>query len=163
MPSRDPLTCAPTPQHGTGVPSTGPLPLRRLLHAAALTASATLVIFGGCASGFGPCPLNDTWRFSLTTATWTQLGTQGIVPAARYFPGMAALDACQQAVLFGGHTTGADLNDTWLLDVSAGVWSQLSPLGTVPSARQSHSMVWLAQFGEISLSLIHISEPTRPY
>ena len=139
-----------TTQQWTNVTPTGPLPLRRCLHAGALTASDTLVIFGGCASGFGPCPLNDTWRFNVSTANWTQLATQGATPAARYFPGLAAINTCQQAVLFGGHTTGADLNDAWLLDASAGAWSPLTPQGAAPAARQSHSMAWLAQFGEIS-------------
>lgn len=58
-------------------------PLRRCLHHAVLDAEGNqMLLYGGCASGFGPCPLGDLWSFDLTTQRWTER-SGGLKPPER--------------------------------------------------------------------------------
>jgi hypothetical protein len=117
-------------------------PLPRCLHTAAMPNGHSLVLFGGCASPIGPCPLEDTWVYEATNGSWTEIG-QGNHPAKRTFASMAAVGSSQQLLLFGGEGTTGALNDLWLLDVPAGQWTPLNPTGTPPPASSNHSMVWI--------------------
>lgn len=119
----------------------GPRPLRRCLHGATAVGPDRLVIFGGCASGFGPCPLGDTWVFDTSAGTWTDLTGSG-APAARFFPAMTTMGDGDDALLFGG-IAGSNRNDVWRLDSSSGAWFPLAASGTPPSPRQSASLVWI--------------------
>jgi hypothetical protein len=47
-------------------------PLKRCLHEAVWsTANERMLLFGGCSSGFGPCPQGDFWAFDPRRATWS--------------------------------------------------------------------------------------------
>ena len=90
--------------------------------------------------------------------TWTQLTPTGGPPQARE-SFSAVYDASNtNMIIFGGAFHGAlnychpgvgpCLNDTWVLTNAGGLggrtptWAQLSPAGTLPSARQKHSAVY---------------------
>ncbi|MDQ6666150.1 MAG: kelch motif-containing protein, partial [Acidobacteriota bacterium] len=48
-------------------------PLRRCLHHAAYDPKRDqMFLYGGCSSGFGPCPRDDLWTFDLQSNRWTQ-------------------------------------------------------------------------------------------
>ncbi|MBN2391001.1 MAG: hypothetical protein JXR84_09765, partial [Anaerolineae bacterium] len=105
-------------------------------------ANARMIVFGGYS-------LNDVWALDLNTPgaeTWTQLSPAGTLPAAREAHS-AIYDAPNaRMIVFGGkNISGGDLNDVWALDLStpgAETWTQLSPLGTLPAARFSHSAIY---------------------
>ena len=51
----------------------GTRPLRRCLHHAVHDAANNqMYLYGGCASGAGPCPLGDLWSFDLGSNRWTE-------------------------------------------------------------------------------------------
>lgn len=122
----------------------GEVPLERCLHAAAMTGPDEFVLFGGCSSGFGPCPQDDTWHWDGALASWQQL-LQEAGPSARQFPAMAPLKDRNEVLLFGGQGQGStDLGDTWVFDQIMEQWRQVTPEGEGPTARYSHSMIWVA-------------------
>jgi hypothetical protein len=126
--------------HNVTPDTTRPLP--RCLHAATLTQGDNLVLFGGCASGFGPCPLNDTWIFEESTGSWSEISTPADVEA-RLFPSIISLGESNEVLLFGGETGGNALGDGWLLDIETRQWVELSTNGESPEARAGHTMVWV--------------------
>ena len=115
----------------------GTKPLRRCLHHAVYDAERSqMLLFGGCASGFGPCPLGDLWAFDLNTNTWTERTGQ-VKPAPRTHYGMVFDDARSQLVIFGGQGNGA-LNDTWEFDANRREWREATLQGAPPSGRSRH-------------------------
>lgn len=122
-------------------------PLRRCLHAATLASPSSLILFGGCASGFGPCPLGDTWQFDTVAGSWATIPTPDTL-SPRIFPSLVPLGDTDQILLFGGESDGTDLNDTWLLDTTEGNWTQIEAEGSQPVARQGHSMIWVDRVNE---------------
>ncbi len=84
-----------------------------------------VILFGG--NGVGG---NDTWAFDGQTRTWTELNPVGDRPVSRYGPAYAVLDAPSSPAngtiaMFGGynHDVKSCLNDTWLYDPAADLWS----------------------------------------
>lgn len=120
--------------------STRPLP--RCLHAATLTQENDMVLFGGCASGFGPCPLNDTWFFEQATGSWSEIATPGEVEA-RLFTSLVTLGNRNEVLLFGGESGGNTFGDGWILDMNNRQWSEMMVTGNRPEARAGHNMVWV--------------------
>jgi hypothetical protein len=116
---------------------TRPLP-RCLFEAIWDGESGRFVLFGGCASGFGPCPLGDLWAFDVETRSWTEL-TPGNGPAPRMNPALVLSEEGSRAWLIGGLTDGGLANDVWQLDLSddGAVWESLA-VGAGPSPRSSH-------------------------
>ncbi len=121
--------------------STRPLP--RCLHAATLTQNNDMVLFGGCASGFGPCPLNDTWLFEEATGVWSEIATPGEVEA-RLFPALVTLGNRNEVLLFGGEAGANRYGDSWILDMNSRRWTEIMVTGDRPDARAGHSMIWLS-------------------
>ncbi len=120
----------------------GTRPLRRCLHDAVYDdRNRQMLLFGGCASGFGPCPLDDLWAFDLNTHQWSQKSGSPR-PAARQWYGMAFDSRRGRLVLFGGAGPGGALNDTWEYDPAANVWSQASPRGEAPAGRSRHEAAY---------------------
>jgi hypothetical protein len=117
-------------------------PLPRCLHAATITPNSDMVLFGGCASGFGPCPLNDTWLFEQSTGNWREIPTPADVEP-RLFPALVTLGDSGRVLLFGGEAGTNDFGDSWLLDVDSEQWMELPAIGNTPQARAGHSMVWV--------------------
>lgn len=119
----------------------GTTPLNRCLHGAALRGGGSLVLFGGCSSGFGPCPQGDTWQFDPVIGGWELMSPEA-GPPARQFPQLVTLADRDELLLFGGLGAGdVGLNDTWLLDPLRSEWRKLEPAGTQPPARDGHSLV----------------------
>jgi uncharacterized protein (TIGR03437 family) len=125
----------------------GTRPLRRCLHHAVYDArNQQMLLFGGCASGNGPCPLDDLWAFDLTRNQWTQRSSTPR-PAARQWYAMAFDSRRQRLVLFGGSGGRGSLNDTWEYDPAADAWAQLSPRGETPAARSRHEAAFVSETG----------------
>ncbi|MCX6609999.1 MAG: hypothetical protein NTW74_04005 [Acidobacteria bacterium] len=121
-------------------------PLRRCLHHAVLDPqSRQMYLYGGCASGFGPCPLGDLWAFDLRTNRWTEI-TGGVQPAARQHYGISFDTRRMQLILFGGSGRG-NLSDTWAFNPQSRTWNQLNTSG--PSARNRHQGAYAAERGAI--------------
>jgi uncharacterized protein (TIGR03437 family) len=109
-------------------------PLRRCLHHAVyVPQSDQMLLYGGCSSGFGPCPQGDLWSFDFATNQWKQIVT-AVSPAPRQRYGMAFDDHRNKMVLFGG-LGGPPFNDTWEYDPASAVWTQIATGGDVPAAR----------------------------
>lgn len=117
-------------------------PLPRCLHAATLTPNSDMVLFGGCASGFGPCPLNDTWLFEATTDSWSEIATPDEVEA-RLFPGLVTLGTHNDLLLFGGEAGSNRFGDGWVLDMASREWTEVVFPGKSPVARAGHQLVWI--------------------
>ena len=122
-------------------PSGGPKPLNRCLHDAVYDkANDRMLLFGGCSSGFGPCPQGDLWAFDMKDHVWTQLQPSGEAPDARYNLRLNYDAAGERMLMFGGVTAVAT-DDTWSFGAAAQVWEVLSSRGAAPPARWSHEAV----------------------
>lgn len=107
-------------------------PLRRCLHRAAYDpARDRMLLYGGCASGAGPCPLEDLWSFDLAAHAWTQLADG----PARQFYGVGFDAEMDRMAVFGGNGGGAPFDDVWLFDPQANAWAKPEIAGPGPSAR----------------------------
>jgi hypothetical protein len=115
--------------------------------AAAFVDANQQIVFGGTSGGL---PTNRLVRWSSTAAA--QITTTGTTPAARTRSQAAYLPNCYGTgqpclVAFGGlsaETGGSRLGDTVIADMrvsTTATWSSVSPIGAVPSARHSGSMV----------------------
>ena len=147
-------------------------PLRRCLHHAAYDAQGDqMFLFGGCASGFGPCPLGDLWSFDLNANQWRQIQSAP-QPMARQWYGLAFDANRRRMVVFGG-AGGGLLNDTWEFDPAANAWSQPQIDGPAPAARERHEGTFAADSGRAlffggrtgngtSSELWSLSGPVRP-
>jgi N-acetylneuraminic acid mutarotase len=99
-----------------------------------------LVLFGGCASGFGPCPLGDLWAYDPATRAWTEL-TPAAGPSPRSNPALVQDVEGNRAWLIGGLTDAGHSADLWqlALDNADAAWTELpSGSGSGPSPRSSH-------------------------
>jgi hypothetical protein len=100
-----------------------------------------MVVFGGI--GLGSRYLNDVWTLSLAgTPAWTQLTPTGTAPSQRTYHSAIYDPVRDRMVVFGGGA-GSRYNDVWALSLAGTpAWTQLTPSGTPPSARISHSAVY---------------------
>ncbi len=106
-----------------------------------------VILFGGVSdAGL----YDDTWAYDPAAETWTELLPEGPVPSARSGHAMAYDDLSGQVILFGGYD-GSLVSDTWAYDRVANTWTKLDPLGTVPSARGNHRMVYDSASGQVIL------------
>lgn len=102
-----------------------------------------MIIFGGTnGSALGGFYALDT---STTDGSWSTFDPAGTDPGNR-FTSAGIFDATnRRMIIFGGWTT-ADNNDTWSItlpdDLANSVATQLSPGGTLPSARSEHAMIY---------------------
>ena len=102
-----------------------------------------MIIFGGTYYGPSFNLLNDVWALSLAgPPAWTPLAPLGTAPAARYWHA-AIYDPVRDRMLVFGGNGGSRLNDVWELSLSGTpTWTQLSPGGTPPSARDGASAIY---------------------
>ena len=120
-----------------------------------------LVVFGAFSGG----PVEEVWALSLTgNPTWTQLTPSGTQPVARARPTAIYDPVRDRVVLFGGAGDGY-LNDLWALSLAGNpAWTQLAPLGTLPSARAGHTAIYdpgrdrMVVFGGISWGFLMYSD-----
>jgi uncharacterized protein (TIGR03437 family) len=121
-------------------------PLRRCLHHAVyVPQSDQMLLYGGCSSGFGPCPQGDLWSFDLARNQWTQIAT-AVNPAPRQRYGMVFDNTRKKLVLFGG-LGGPSLNDTWEYDPASAAWSQITPGGDAGAPRYRHEAAFASDLG----------------
>jgi len=119
----------------------GTKPLRRCLHHAVYDAAGgQMLLYGGCASGNGPCPLGDLWSFDLSANRWTER-TGTVRPEGREYYGMVFDDSRARLVLFGG-SGGGLLNDTW--EFGPGEWRRSLIEGPPPEPRSRHQSAFAA-------------------
>lgn len=129
-------------------PSNG-RPLRRCLHHAVPDdRNNQMLLYGGCASGAGPCPLGDLWAFNYATNRWTEI-TGGAKPGERQWFGLSFDEGRGRAMLFGGSGRGGNLNDTWAYDPGARSWSALATAGETPAARSRHESGYAADLAAV--------------
>jgi hypothetical protein len=130
-------------------PAQGARPLKRCLHELNYdVARNQLILFGGCSSGFGPCPQGDMWAFDLSSQTWAELEPAGGRPSARSTPSLVYDGDGGRSWLFGGLTADGPSAEIWSYDIDRGGWAQLESSGG-PSARSSQSASRNAQTGGI--------------
>jgi Galactose oxidase, central domain/Kelch motif len=121
-------------------PASETRPLKRCLHEAVWDAGQDrMLLYGGCSSGFGPCPQGDLWAFDPATRIWTDL-TPSASPAARSNPALVRDDANGVIWLIDGLTEAGYTADLWTLDLSgeAPAWIETSQGSVVPEPRASH-------------------------
>ncbi len=119
----------------------GTRPLRRCLHHAVHDETrGRMLLYGGCASGFGPCPLGDLWSFDLATQRWSEI-TASPRPAPRMHYGRVFSSKRDQMLLFGG-SGGGLLNDLWSFSAGPTSWEPLAISGDKPTARDRHESAY---------------------
>jgi Peptidase family C25/Galactose oxidase, central domain len=122
----------------------GSPPSARSSHAAAYDPDRQrLILFGGVSKGQ---LLADTWALDLAPSaeTWQILSPSGGPPPARAGHTVVADTANGRMILFAGAGSGGLLADLWALDLTSGAeaWSLITPGGTLPPARRSHTAVY---------------------
>ena len=124
----------------------GTRPLKRCLHHAVYdAANSQMLLYGGCASGFGPCPLGDLWSFDLNTNRWTER-TPATRPAPRQHFGIS-FDHVRTRILLYGGSGGGTLNDTWAWDAATNTWQQPAVDGAPAVGRSRHESSYAADRG----------------
>jgi hypothetical protein len=103
-----------------------------------------MLLYGGCSSGFGPCPQGDLWSFDPEGQSWTNI-TPPTGPAARSNPGMTGDSTQGRSILFGGLTEAGYASDLWIgtFDGDAFSWTAIEQPENRPSARASLDAVQL--------------------
>ena len=129
-------------------------PLKRCLHEAVWAEHLKrMVLFGGCSSGFGPCPQGDLWSFEPSSRIWIDR-TIAEAPNARSNPALVYDAGRDNILLIGGLTDTGYAADLWSLTISDAeedgpVWAASDLVG--PAPRASHDAVmtgpWLYLFG----------------
>jgi Rab9 effector protein with kelch motifs len=120
-------------------------PLKRCLHEMALVPEVGLALFyGGCSSGFGPCPQGDLWALDIQSRSWREI-TPAIGPSPRSNPALVWDADGRRAILFGGSTDAGAVSDLWQgrFEDEAFVWEPLDAGGENPGPRSSHDAVIL--------------------
>jgi uncharacterized protein (TIGR03437 family) len=129
-------------------PSSG-RPLRRCLHHAVHDRQGDqMLLYGGCASGAGPCPLGDLWSFDLATNRWIER-TGSVKPPARQWYGMGFDSAQRRLVLFGGSGESGTLNDIWNYDPATNAWRGVALEDPAPTPRQRHEAAEAPELGGV--------------
>jgi hypothetical protein len=121
----------------------GTRPLNRCLHEMAWDeAAGRALLFGGCSSGFGPCPQGDLWSLDTDGRAWTQLAPEA-APSARSNPALATDPRASRHYLFGGLAESGYTADLWSgsLDGDDFGWTPIETEGEAPSPRASHDLV----------------------
>jgi N-acetylneuraminic acid mutarotase len=128
---------------------TGEIPAARANHAMVYDpTSGRVILFGG---GTEEVEYNDTWTYDPVTNIWTELDPVGPVPPVRRYHAMVYDPACRRVILFGGVSGLEPLGDTWAYDPVVNTWTELHPVGEVPSPRAFHSLVFDPTGGKVLL------------
>ena len=124
------------------VSTTGGPPATRAGHVGVYDSSRhRMVVYGG--HNWWTSWRNDTWALDLSSNTWTQLSTTGGPPPVRYGHRGFYDRARDRFTIFGGYAGGSsNRNDTWSLDLSTLVWSEITTTGGPPSPRHSFAAAY---------------------
>lgn len=113
----------------------GARPLRRCLHHATFDAAKQqMYLYGGCASGFGPCPLGDLWSYDLRANRWTEIRSAGAPPGRERY-GIGFDGARNRLVIYGGGTNAGPVADVWEYNLASGTWAETAAPGLAPRWR----------------------------
>jgi len=124
-------------------------------HASLIKDNATLVVFGGYN---GVESSRDVYMADLATTTWEKVETTGEAPSPRHGHAVTT-NAGHDFLLFGGVDCHGEsctfYNDMYSLSSTTLAWTSITPSGTPPSPRASHSFTSLSStthvvFGGIS-------------
>ncbi|MDX2015108.1 MAG: kelch repeat-containing protein [Myxococcaceae bacterium] len=74
---------------------------------------------------------NETWSFSIASATWTKLATTGPMMPFRYCHCTAYLPSTRQVLVAGGRNSGANVDSAFTLDLATLEWQPV--MGPVPT------------------------------
>ena len=125
------------------------VPLNRCLHESVYDAKTDrMIMFGGCSSGYGPCPQDDAWSLDVEAKEWNEIKPSGSKPSGRSNPSLVSDDS-GRLILFGGRTGGGRSSDIWTLDIASGKWTELTPSGEGPEPRSSHDAAWNPDTGQM--------------
>jgi len=114
------------------------LPPPRRDHVMAHIGDDRAMLFGGYDDTVS---YDQTWIYDLGENAWTEASPVS-QPTIRTGPAMAYIGE-DRALLFQGQPTPLpSISETWLYDLSAEAWTEMSPAGS-PSGRASHAMAWL--------------------
>jgi len=145
-------TVTTTPYHWVQVFPSGTAPSARYGHAAAYDGTGNhMMLFGGGTSATA-C-LNDSWVLDDANSadgvpSWVQLSPSGTLPSARMNFTNQYDPTTNTLMIFGGANCDAGyLSDVWVLSNANGgpgtpTWTQLSPTGTAPTARENASSIY---------------------
>lgn len=145
-------TVTKTPYKWAQVFPTGTAPSARYGHSGAYDGvSNHMIVFGGGTSST-TC-LNDYWLLddansASGTPSWVKMTASGTLPPARLNHTTIYDSTNNNLIVFGGsNCAGGYLSDVWVLSNASGVpgtptWSQLSPTGTAPTAREDASAIY---------------------
>ncbi len=129
-------------------PSQGTVPSNRLDYF--FTSDDTnqrILLFGGWLGTNKSTAMNDLYQLTYPSAAspgmqWTQL-TQTNPPQPRYGIGSAIDAPRNRLLLFGGaNQVNFTSNDLWAMDLTTRVWTQLTPIGGPPPARNNYAIVY---------------------
>ena len=132
----------------TQLPPAGVPPRGRAFHSAVYDpVRDRMLVFGGMDSTFHG--RGDVWALSLGEApVWTELNPTGTAPPPRCGQSAIYDPVRDRIVIFGGNAgpsafPGVTYGDVWALSLSGlPAWSALTPPGTAPSPRASHSAIY---------------------
>jgi hypothetical protein len=125
-----------------------PVPAARFGHTATWVPGVGLVIWSG---QLGSDFFDDIWTFDPLASHWTQLQSQGAVPAARY-GSCASLGPDGDLWISHGFTADSGrFADTRSYDFESGSWTDRTPVGRVPVERCLHECFWSSQSGNLVL------------
>lgn len=113
-------------------------PLRCLHTACRITEQNKMIVYGGQNMG----ALDDIWSLDLAAFNWTNI-TPAVRPPARFFT--SVIFAGGKAVIYGGHNGQTVLGDLWKFSISSGTWDSIPQGNVKPSARSSHTGVYIPQ------------------
>ena len=130
-----------------------PSPAGRFGHVATYDPTSNrMTVFGGGTGLPAPC-MNDVWILDGAngqsgSATWLPISASGTPPAARlHLTGVYDPNTNSMIIFGGSNCSTGYFNDVWVLSDSNGeggspAWTQLSPTGTPPAARESASAIY---------------------
>lgn len=107
-----------------------------------------VMLFGG---GDEDSDYGDTWTYDTASNQWTKLAPGGEQPDGRSMFALAYDLDRRQALIFGGGGTEGPLNDTWVYDPAADLWTESAPTGDLPPERWASSAVYDPESGETLL------------
>jgi hypothetical protein len=116
--------------------------------------NTTLILFGGVNSS--ATRLNELWKYTVGTNTWSQLSPTGGPPTARS-EHTAVYDSVNATMLVYGGTTGSVSNELWKYTISTNTWSQITFSGSI-TARRAHTAIY--EGGSIQLMWIYAGYTT---
>jgi hypothetical protein len=137
---------------------TGSLPAPRADHTAVFDeANNRMILFAG---NLGPIHVEDLWVLSNAnglggTPSWMQLTPTGTSPGLRGTHTAVYNTSSNRMTVFAGFLEYVGwVNDTWILSDANGLsgapsWTQLSPTGSLPAVRNSHTAVLNSSAGRM--------------